>query len=173
MRCCGSAKRPHWTWPTCNDRSDGSGTVTITSSKTDQEGRGYVRYLGAPTMQRLAAWLSAAGITTGGPCSKGLSRSGRGRCLSKGPHQARRLAPRGGCEIALHPEATGASSASRLARHAQKHKTPGTSASTTNFRARIGFNHDLATLHWKNAEEPSAYYGRLERPPRPPAPPSA
>ena len=47
--------------------SDGSGTVTVRSSKTDQEGRGHVRYLGAPTMQRLSAWLSAAGITTGGP----------------------------------------------------------------------------------------------------------
>ena len=36
------------------------GTVTVRSSKTDQEGRWNVRYLGAPTMQRLAAWLSAA-----------------------------------------------------------------------------------------------------------------
>ena len=43
-------------------RADGSGTVTITSSKTDQEGRGHMRCLGAPTMQRLVAWLSAAGI---------------------------------------------------------------------------------------------------------------
>ena len=34
---------------------DGSGTVTITSSKTDQEGRGHVRYLDAPTMRRLGA----------------------------------------------------------------------------------------------------------------------
>ena len=48
-------------------QADGSGTVTVRSSKTDQEGRGHVRYLGAPTMQRLSAWLSAAGITTGGP----------------------------------------------------------------------------------------------------------
>ena len=46
---------------------DGSGTVTVRSSKTDQEGRGHVRYLGAPTMQRLSAWLSAAGITAGWP----------------------------------------------------------------------------------------------------------
>ena len=36
------------------------------NSKADQEGRGHVRYLGAHTMQRLGAWLSAAGITTGG-----------------------------------------------------------------------------------------------------------
>ena len=48
-------------------QADGSGTVTVRSSKTDQEGRGHIRYLGAPTMQRLSAWLSAAGITTGGP----------------------------------------------------------------------------------------------------------
>ena len=42
---------------------DGSGTVTVRSSKTDQEGRGHVRYLGAPTMQRLGARSSRAIIT--------------------------------------------------------------------------------------------------------------
>ena len=55
---------------------DGSGTVTITSSKTDQEGRGHVRYLGAPTMQRLSAWLSAAGITVGGPLFRQVLKDG-------------------------------------------------------------------------------------------------
>ena len=51
---------------------DGSGTVTVCSSKTDQEGRGHVRYLGAPTMQRLAAWLS----TTGGPLFRQVLKDG-------------------------------------------------------------------------------------------------
>ena len=44
---------------------DGAGLVRIRSSKTDQEGRGAVAYLGAPTMRRVCAWLEAAGHTTG------------------------------------------------------------------------------------------------------------
>ena len=54
----------------------GIGTVTVRSSKTDQEGRGHVRYLGAPTMRRLGAWLSAAGITTGGPLLRQVLKDG-------------------------------------------------------------------------------------------------
>ena len=55
---------------------DGSGTVTVRSSKTDQEGRGHVRYLGAPTMQRLAAGLSGAGSTAGGPLFRQVLKDG-------------------------------------------------------------------------------------------------
>ena len=44
---------------------DGAGLVRIRSSKTDQEGRGAVAYLGAPTMRRVHAWLAAAGHTSG------------------------------------------------------------------------------------------------------------
>lgn len=40
-------------------------TVTIRRSKTDQEGAGVVLYLGAPTRDRVQAWLDAAGITDG------------------------------------------------------------------------------------------------------------
>ncbi len=44
---------------------DGSGTVTIRSSKTDQEGRGDKLYLGAATTQRIKAWLEKAGLREG------------------------------------------------------------------------------------------------------------
>ena len=44
---------------------DGSGTVTIRSSKTDQEGRGAELYLGAITVARIKAWLEKAGIREG------------------------------------------------------------------------------------------------------------
>ena len=57
-------------------QADGSGTVTVTGSKTDQEGRGHVRYLGAPTMQRLSAWLSGAGIVNGGPLFRQVLKDG-------------------------------------------------------------------------------------------------
>ncbi len=44
---------------------DGSGTVTVRSSKTDQEGRGHVRYLGPPTVAAVNRWQQAAGISAG------------------------------------------------------------------------------------------------------------
>ena len=44
---------------------DGAGLLKIMSSKTDQEGRGAVAFLGAPTMRRVRAWTDAAGHTTG------------------------------------------------------------------------------------------------------------
>ena len=46
-------------------QSDGSGTVTIHASKTDQEGRGHTRYLGAPTVAAVQRWMQAAGISAG------------------------------------------------------------------------------------------------------------
>ena len=41
--------------------ADGSGTLTVPRSKTDQTGCGHVRYLGASTVARVAAWLDRAG----------------------------------------------------------------------------------------------------------------
>ena len=39
---------------------DGSGMLTVRSSKTDQEGRGELRYLDKPTMAAVTRWLQAA-----------------------------------------------------------------------------------------------------------------
>ncbi len=44
---------------------EGTGLVTIRSSKNDQEGRGSVQFLGAPTVDRIKAWLEGAGIREG------------------------------------------------------------------------------------------------------------
>ena len=44
---------------------DGSGTLTVRRSKTDQTGRGHVRYLGPPTVARVAAYLHRAGHDAG------------------------------------------------------------------------------------------------------------
>ncbi len=46
-------------------KPDGTGTVTIRSSKTDQEGRGSVQFLGPPTVARIQAWVEGAGIRAG------------------------------------------------------------------------------------------------------------
>ena len=55
---------------------DGSGRLTIRSSKTDQEGVGHLLYLGASTMRRLTAWTAAAGITSG-PVFVRVRKNGR------------------------------------------------------------------------------------------------
>ena len=45
--------------------ADGSGRLTVHRSKTDQEGRGAVLYVGEATMRRIAAWREAGGIHDG------------------------------------------------------------------------------------------------------------
>lgn len=45
--------------------SQGDGTLAIRRSKTDQEGRGSVRYLAADTMRAVQAWLDAGGVREG------------------------------------------------------------------------------------------------------------
>ena len=45
--------------------ADGSGRLTVHRSKTDQESKGAVLYIGEPTMRRLAAWREAAGVHDG------------------------------------------------------------------------------------------------------------
>ena len=49
--------------------ADGAGTLTVRSSKTDQEGRGHVRYLGPPTIAAVQRWQQASAIVAG-PCSE-------------------------------------------------------------------------------------------------------
>ena len=54
---------------------DGSGRLTIRSSKTDQEGKGAVQYLGPRTVKRIRAWLDWAGFSTG-PLFRRVRRGG-------------------------------------------------------------------------------------------------
>ena len=44
---------------------DGSGGLTVRRSKTDQDGRGAVLYLGAPTMQAVRKWQAAGNVADG------------------------------------------------------------------------------------------------------------
>lgn len=44
---------------------DGSGRLTVRRSKTDQEGRGTVLYLGPPTMQAVRKWQAAGNVAEG------------------------------------------------------------------------------------------------------------
>jgi integrase len=45
--------------------SDGSGTVMIRRSKTDQNGEGHELYLSPPAITRLRRWIDTAGLTEG------------------------------------------------------------------------------------------------------------
>ena len=47
------------------EETDGSGRASVRRSKTDQEGRGAVLYLGRPTMARVRAWREAANVNDG------------------------------------------------------------------------------------------------------------
>lgn len=47
------------------EEADGSGRINIRRSKTDQEGRGTVLYLGHPTTQRIKTWLEAGKVNSG------------------------------------------------------------------------------------------------------------
>ena len=58
--------------------AEGANTLTIRRSKTDQEGEGAVQYIGGPTVARVRAWLSAAGIVAG-PMFQRLDKAGRPR----------------------------------------------------------------------------------------------
>ena len=46
-------------------QADEAGTLTVRSSKTDQEGRGHVRYLGPPTIAAVQRWQQASAIVAG------------------------------------------------------------------------------------------------------------
>ena len=52
------------------------GAVTIRASKTDQQGDGAVRFLGAPTVAAVQRYLEAAGITDG-PLFRRIRKGGR------------------------------------------------------------------------------------------------
>ena len=45
--------------------TNGTGRLTVRSSKTDQEGAGAVLFVGAPTVSRIRAWTRAAAIESG------------------------------------------------------------------------------------------------------------
>ena len=55
--------------------NDGSATITVRRSKTDQDGEGTDLYLGLPTVARLTKWVRAADIASG-PLFRRIRRGG-------------------------------------------------------------------------------------------------
>ena len=84
---------PRRTWPTVARMADGSGTLTVLRSKPDQEGHGHVRYLGAATVTRIAAYLDRAGHDSAGrPSGAGAPVRGRHPRDREAPRRGRRRA---------------------------------------------------------------------------------
>lgn len=54
---------------------DGSGTVLIATSKTDQEGQGSIRYLSQQTIRAVREWLDASRVADG-PLFRSVPRIG-------------------------------------------------------------------------------------------------
>ena len=57
-------------------------TVTVKRSKTDQDGAGAALFIGAPTLERLAAWIDAAGLAAEEPLFRRITKGG-GRILGR------------------------------------------------------------------------------------------
>ncbi len=70
-------------------------TVLIRRSKTDQEGRGSVQFLGEPTMKRIRSWLAGSGLTEGA-LFRAVNQGGRVRCGRLSDRSVRRIITRWG-----------------------------------------------------------------------------
>ncbi len=70
-------------------------TVLIRRSKTDQEGRGSVQFLGGPTAERIRAWLAGSGLTEGA-LFRAVYQGGRVRCGRLSERSTRRIITRWG-----------------------------------------------------------------------------
>ena len=85
---------------------DGSGRLTVRRSKTDQEGRGAVRYLGPSTVARVRAWLKAAGHSSG-PLFRSLWRGGTVRDRRLLDRSVRRIVRRRAREAGIEGRISG------------------------------------------------------------------
>lgn len=126
---------------------DGSGTVMICRSKTDQTGEGKELYLSPPAVAQLRCWIETAGIAEG-PIFRTVDKAGRPGDRLQAPEVARiikRLARKAGLP------------ADRLSGHS----------------CRVGMAQDLVAAgadvaglmqagRWKSMQMPARYSERLE-----------
>ena len=73
--------------------NDGTGRLTIRHSKTDQEGKGAVLFLGPPTVRRLAEWIDRADIADG-PLFRQVREGGRVVTEGLSAHSMRKIIKR-------------------------------------------------------------------------------
>ena len=70
-------------------------TVRIGRSKTDQEGKGVLQFLGEPTVERVRVWLLGSGLTEG-PLFRNMRKGGRVQCGRLTDMSIRRIIARWG-----------------------------------------------------------------------------
>ena len=128
--------------------ADGSGTVLVRRSKADQEGEGAIKYLAPDTMDRLAAWLSAAGLTRG-PLFRPLTKGGQIR-----------EAALGGGEVARVFRELAAAAGLKLARSPSGHSTR-VGATQDMFAAGFELLEVMQAGSWKTPAMPARYGERL------------
>ena len=65
-----------------SDLDAAENTVTVKRSKTDQDGVGAALFIGPPTLERLTAWIDAAGLASEEPLFRRITKGG-GRVLGR------------------------------------------------------------------------------------------
>jgi site-specific recombinase XerD len=90
--------------------ADGTGTVLIRRSKTDQVGAGQVCWLAQHTVHMLRRWLDAAGITAG-PIFRSVSRTGVVGSTALASGEVSRILKRLAKQAGLEPSAVSGHSA--------------------------------------------------------------
>ncbi|ACL62915.1 tyrosine-type recombinase/integrase [Methylobacterium nodulans] len=127
---------------------DGSGTILVRRTKTDQEGEGAVKYLAPDTVGHVSAWLEAAGLTSG-PLFRPVTKGGRVGAAALGDAEVYRLYR----EIAL---AAGV----KLARPPSGHSTR-VGATQDMFAAGFELLEVMQAGSWKTPAMPARYGERL------------
>ena len=129
---------------------DGSGTVMIRRSKTDQTGEGRELYLSPPAVAQLRRWINAAGLTEG-PVFRAVDKAGRTGDRLQAAEVARiikRLARKAGL-----PEAAVASMSGHSCRVGMAQDLVAAGADVTGL---------MQAGRWKSMQMPARYSERLE-----------
>ncbi|GJD94422.1 tyrosine-type recombinase/integrase [Methylobacterium iners] len=128
--------------------ADGSGTILVRRSKTDQEGEGAIKYLAPDTMERVSAWLVQAGLTHG-PLFRPLTKGGRVGA-----------SPLGGAEVYRIYREIALAAGVKLARPPSGHSTR-VGATQDMFAAGFELLEVMQAGSWKTPAMPARYGERL------------
>ncbi|MFE1599209.1 tyrosine-type recombinase/integrase [Methylobacterium sp. ID0610] len=129
---------------------DGSGTILVRRTKTDQEGEGAVKYLAPDTIAHVEAWLAAAGLAQQqGPLFRPVTKGGRAGEAALGDAEVYRIY-----------RAIAAAAGVKLARPPSGHSTR-VGATQDMFAAGFELLEVMQAGSWKTPAMPARYGERL------------
>lgn len=128
--------------------ADGSGTILVRRSKSDQEAEGAIKYLALDTLGHVVAWITAAGLS-GGPLFRPLTKGGRLRPGALGDAEVNRIY-----------RETAAAAGVKLARPPSGHSTR-VGATQDMFAAGFELLEVMQAGSWKTPAMPARYGERL------------